>query len=102
MGNLFSNHKYLYEKFVFFQPNFDFYISIIKNIITSDTKIKDDAINEIKKLKETYYKTWDKYDLNHFNKLDNDTIIDLINLRKICHLNMLKNVVIYMIVLLIN
>jgi len=42
MGNFFSNHKFLYDKFLSYYPTFDFYINIVKNINTNEANIKDE------------------------------------------------------------
>ena len=72
----------MYNKFNIIEPDFNFYIKVINNLITNDKKIKEDNINIILNYKKDFNITWEKYDLNTFNKLDNDKIIDLINLRK--------------------
>lgn len=81
MGNLFSNNKYLFEEYKLHQPNFDFYINIIKSF-NNNIKLKDDAINKIKDLENQYHTNWSKYDLESFNKIDYNTIIHIISIRK--------------------
>jgi hypothetical protein len=86
MGNLFSNHRDLLEKYIGLHPNFDFYISVINNLNDYQNDYQNDeknnAINDINKLKLLFDTTWNKYDLKYFNNHDHHSLKSLIELKK--------------------
>ena len=85
MGNLFSNNKYLFDKFILYQPNFDFYISLINSLITENLELKKEkryAINEIQDLKNYFNSNWSKYTWDNFKIIDNKTIEYIIEIRQ--------------------
>jgi len=82
MGNLFSNNKYLFDKFILYQPNFDFYINLINSLITENIQIKENAISQIEELKKIFNLNWSKYNWENFKIIDDDTIEYITEIRK--------------------
>jgi hypothetical protein len=82
MGNLFSNNKYLFDKFILYQPNFDFYINLINSLITEDLDLKRSAIDEIQDLKNSFNSNWSKYTWDNFKIIDDKTIEYITEIRQ--------------------
>jgi hypothetical protein len=82
MGNLSSNNKYLFDKFVLYQPNFDFYINLINSLITENIELKKNAINQIEEIKIAFNLNWSKYTWDNFKIIDDNTIEYITDIRK--------------------